>query len=161
MTPQIIKKQIVESLVLSKLGYNDVVTYPLPVFLQTKIQRVQNAAASFVTNRYSTEKDVVKLGWLPTLERAQFNLLKSVYKSLHDPLWPKYLPLEMHEPSRCLRSSAAPQLAIPLMKNTFQDGAATLFNNLPANIRLCSDEHCFNREVKLILLNNAKQRLTS
>ena len=161
MAPQNTKKQIAESLVLSKLGYNDVVTYPLPVFLQKKIQRVQNAAASFVTNRYSTEKDVVKLGWLPTLERAQFNLLKSVYKSMYNPLWPKYLPLEMHETSRCLRSSAAPQLAIPLMKNTFQDSAATLFNNLPANIRSCIDEHCFNRQIRTILMNNAKERLTS
>ena len=92
---------------------------------------------------------------------AMVMLLKSVYKSMYNPLWPKYLPLEMHEISRCLRSSAAPQLVIPLMKNTFQDSAATLFNNLPANIRSCVDEHCFNRQIRTILMNNAKERLAS
>jgi hypothetical protein len=51
-----------------------------------KIQNVFAIKNSFVINRYSTEKDVVKLGWLPTLERAQFNLLKSVYKSMYNPL---------------------------------------------------------------------------
>ena len=82
MTPQNIKKQIAESLVLSKLSYNDVVIYPLPVHLQKKIQRAQNATASFVNNHYCTEKDVVKLGWLPTLERTQFNLLRSAHKEI-------------------------------------------------------------------------------
>ena len=72
MTPQNIKKQIAESLVLSKLSYNDMVIYPLPVYLQKKIQRVQNATASFVNNHYCTEKDVVKLGWLPTLDNLTY-----------------------------------------------------------------------------------------
>ena len=70
MTPQNVKKQIAESPVLSKLSYNDMVIYPLPVHLQKKIQRVQNATASFLNNHNCTEKDVVKLGWLSTLERT-------------------------------------------------------------------------------------------
>ena len=126
MTPQNIEKQIAESLVLSKLSYNDMVIYPLPVHLRKKIQRVQNATASFVNNHYCTEKDVVKLGWLLTLERTQFNLLRSVHKSIYNPMWPQYLALEMHEPSRCLRSSSAPRFTIPMIKNTFQDCAAKL-----------------------------------
>ena len=105
MTPQNIKKQLVESRVISKLSYNDMVLYPLPVYLKKKIQRVQNCAVSFVINRYCTEKDVVMLGWLPTLERAQFNILRSEHKSIYDPLWPTYLALEMRKPSRCLRSN--------------------------------------------------------
>ena len=31
---------------------------------------VQNAAAGFVTNRYSSESDVLNLGWLPVKERT-------------------------------------------------------------------------------------------
>ena len=76
MTPQVTKTSLVQSLVLSKLNYNDSVTYPLGAFLQKRIQRVQNAAASFVLNRYCSEKDVLKLGWLPTLENTQYNILK-------------------------------------------------------------------------------------
>ena len=66
MTPQETKKSLVQSLVLSKLNFNDTVTYPLPMFLQERMQRVQNAAPDFVLNRYCSEEDVLKLGWLPT-----------------------------------------------------------------------------------------------
>ena len=38
MTPQHIKKQLVESLVISKLDYNDIVSYPLPKYLQVFYQ---------------------------------------------------------------------------------------------------------------------------
>ena len=41
MTP---KESLVQSLVLSKLNFNDSFTYPLPAFLQKRVQRVQNAA---------------------------------------------------------------------------------------------------------------------
>ena len=59
MTPQETKKSLVQSLVLSKLNFNDTVTYPLPMFLHKRMQRVQNAAAGFVLNRYCSEKDVL------------------------------------------------------------------------------------------------------
>ena len=58
MTPKATKKSLVQSLILSKLNYNDSVTYPPPAFLQKRIQCIQNAAASFVLNRYCSEKDV-------------------------------------------------------------------------------------------------------
>ena len=70
MTPQETKKSLVQSLVLSKLNFNDTVTYPLPMFLQERMQRVQNAAPDFVLNRYCSEEDVLKLGRLPTLENT-------------------------------------------------------------------------------------------
>ena len=55
MTRQETKKSLAQSLVLSKLHFNDTVTYPLPAFLQKKVQRVQNKAASFVLNRFCLE----------------------------------------------------------------------------------------------------------
>ena len=61
MAPQNVKKQLAECLVLSKLQFNDIVCYPLPMYLQKKIQKVQNYAASFVVNRYATEEDVLKV----------------------------------------------------------------------------------------------------
>ena len=121
MTPQATKKSLVHSLVLSKLNYNDSFTYPLPAFLQKRIQRVQNAAASFVLNRYCSEKNVLKLGWLPTLENTQFNILKLGHRALFSETWPEYLKLNRHNPQRTLRSSNAPLLQISLVKGTFQD----------------------------------------
>ena len=92
MTPQETKKSLVQSLVLSKLNFNDTVTYPLPMFLQKRMQRVQNAAAGFVLNRYCSEEDVLQLGWLPTLENTKLNILKLGHRALYNN-WPEYLTL--------------------------------------------------------------------
>ena len=72
MTPQETKKPLAQSLMLSKLHFNDTVTCPLPAFLQKKVQRVLNAAASFVLNRFCSEKYVLEVGWLPILERTRY-----------------------------------------------------------------------------------------
>ena len=71
--------------------YNDSVTHSLPAFFQKRIQHVQNAAVSFVLNRYCSEKDVLKLGWCPTLENTQYNILKLGHWVLFSEMWPKYL----------------------------------------------------------------------
>ena len=101
MTPQETKKSLVQSLVLSKLNFNDTVTYPLPMFLQKRMQRVQKAAARFVLNRYCSE-DVLQLGWLPTLENTKLNILKLGHHALYNNNWPEYLTLCRHNPSRTL-----------------------------------------------------------
>ena len=51
-TPLHVKKQLAESLILSKMYYNIIVYHPLPMNQLKKLQRVKNAAASFVTNKY-------------------------------------------------------------------------------------------------------------
>ena len=76
MTPQDTKKSLVQILVLSKLNFNVSVTYPLPAYLQKRVQRVQNAAAGFVLNSFCSERDVLELGWLPTLENTVLNILR-------------------------------------------------------------------------------------
>ena len=75
MAPRQVKKQFAESLIIFaesliifKLDYNRIACYPLPAYLQKKVQRVRNAVASFVRNCYSTEQDVLNLGWLPPLK---------------------------------------------------------------------------------------------
>ena len=79
----LVKKQLAECLVQSRLDYNSSVLEPLPVYLMKRLTRVQSSAAGFVTNRYATEKDVIKLGWLPLQERREHNLLKLAHKALH------------------------------------------------------------------------------
>ena len=58
---------------LSKLDYNDIVSYPIPEYLVKRLQRVQRAAAGFVIGRFVTELDVLKLGWLPIKERRDLH----------------------------------------------------------------------------------------
>ena len=114
LAPIQVKKQLAESLVLSKIDYKDVIHYPLPACLNNKLQRVQNVKASFVYNRYCREVDVLSLGWLPLTERKQHHLLRSAHKTIWDPNWPKYSKLKIRSMSRALRSSSSIMLEIPL-----------------------------------------------
>lgn len=159
MTPQETKKSRVQRLVLSKLNFNDTVTYPLPMFLQKRMQRVQNAAAGFVLNRYCSEENVLKLGWLPTLENTQLNIVKLGHRALYNNNWPEYLTLSRHNPSRTLRSSSTPLLQISLLKGTFQNSVANLYNDLPASISSITDYHHFVKESAKILKAKAIMRL--
>ena len=147
-----VKKQLAECLVLSKLQFNDIVCFPLPIYLKKKIQRVQNSAASFVVNHYATEEDVLKLGgWLPTKERTELNLLRTTHHAIYNPSWPEYFKVEKRESKRLLRSNKAPLLVVPLIKGTFEDFISSLFNELPAQTRSCSDLPSYIRQVKDIL----------
>ena len=75
-----LRKQLAETLILSKLDYADLVFYPLPQFLLCHLQRVQFAAASFVLGHYvKSFRDVLTIGWLPINERRDLNLLKSCF----------------------------------------------------------------------------------
>ena len=136
---------------LSKLNFTDTVTYPLPAFLQKKVQRVQNAAASFVLNRFCSEKDVLEVGWLPTLERTQYNIMKLVHEALHKDTWPSSLALIRHNTDWELRSSRAMTLQILLVKETWQKSAANLFNGLTETVRSCTNFSTFSKETYRII----------
>ena len=124
------------------------------------MQCVQNAAAGFVLNRYYSEKDVLKLGWLPTLENTQtLNILKLRHQALYNNNWPEYLTLSRNNPSHTLRSSSTPLLEISLSKGTFQDSVANLYNDLPASISSIPDYHHFVKESAEILKAKAIMRL--
>ena len=59
------RKHLVETLILSKISYCDIVFYPLPKFLLARLQRLQFAMASFVTCKYvNSISTILDLGWL-------------------------------------------------------------------------------------------------
>ena len=41
------------------------VFYPLPVYQEKRLQRLQNAYAGFVTRKFAGLEDIIKLNWLP------------------------------------------------------------------------------------------------
>ena len=92
---------------------------------------MQNTAVSFVLNCYCTEKDVLKLGLVPTLENTQLNNLKLGHHALYNNNWPDYLILLRHDPSCILQSNSTPLLQIPLLKGTFQDSVVNLIYIMP------------------------------
>ena len=158
MAPKALRKPLVEALVLSKLDFNDVM-FPLPQYLEAKLQRVQRCAISFVNNCYAKMADVIRLGWLPVKEITEFHLLRITHRALYDAHWLCYLTLERHQTTRNLCSSATPQLVMPLETGTFQDSASRLFNNLPNDIKLETNAKTFVKKVLKFLETKAESGL--
>jgi len=103
--------------------------------------------------------DVIRLGWLPVKERTEFHLLRTTHRALYDTHWPSYLTLERRQTTRNLRSSAMPQLVVPLETGTFQDSASRLFNSLPNDIKLETNAKTFVRKVFEFLKTKAESGL--
>jgi len=94
LAPYHVRKQLVESLVLSKLDYGCVVFYPLPDYQMKRLQRVQTTCASYVFGRCAVLEDLQKLNWLPFIERRDLAMLKIAHKALYEETWPEYLRLK-------------------------------------------------------------------
>ena len=133
-----LRKQLAETLILSKLDYADLVFYPLPQFLPHRLQRVQFAATRLVLGHYIKNfRDVPKIGWLPINERRDLNLLKFCFKTFHNTeTWPDYLKIIKQECPKELCSSNSIRLVVPTENGTFQGKASKLFQGHPTTIFL-------------------------
>ena len=98
-TPYKLRKTLAEALILSKFDYGNVAYQNVPKFLIKRLQKVQTISAVYVLNLYAKECDVIKLGWLPIIERNEFNTTKLAFKALYCSEWPGYLPLKFHKPN--------------------------------------------------------------
>ena len=76
LAPFKVRKQLAETLILSKIDYNEAVSNPIPDYLIKRLQGFQLAAAGFVMGRFTDMIDILALGWLPLAERRDFNLCK-------------------------------------------------------------------------------------
>jgi hypothetical protein len=161
LAPFKIRKQLAETLILSRIDYNDAVSNPIPDYLIKRLQRVQLAAAGFVMGHFADVADILNLGWLPIAERRDFNLSKLIFKALHEKQWPSYLTLEMYTPNRTLRSSSEHNLTVPLEEGTFQACCAKVYNNLPEEIKLCDSKNIFNGLAKTFFRDIAAERLSA
>ena len=96
-------------------------------------------------------ESVLKLGWLPMRERRDFNLLKATHKAIDAQHWPEYAILEVHKPTKSLRSNPTLDFVRPQERGTFQDISSELFNTLPNNIKATSNYSQFCPAVKDVL----------
>ena len=131
----------------------------IPKYQIHRLQRMQNTTAGYVYGRYTAIKDVIDLNWLPVKENIGYNTIKLVHKSLHCKLWPKYLNVELREPARNLRSSDLGAKILQGGTNTFQQ-QATIYNELPPNIRRIEEFSVFNKEVRGYLKDRALRALS-
>ena len=149
-----------ESLILSKIDYNDIVTYPIHEYLLKRLQRVQFAAAGFVCRKFADMRDILKLGWLPIVERQEYHIAKTAYQAATSRLWPKHLKLEQYVPPRTLRSSGEFSLVLSRITGSFRHYAPKVFNALPATVRASNDRWQFSRMCKAHFVSRTADRLT-
>ena len=159
-TPFKVRKSLAEALILSRLNYCNVVYGQLPVYLQNRLQRVQNCAAGYVLGRYARLIDSLSLNWLPVVENIDFNIVKYAYQALNDKLWPTCLHTETVKHNRSLRSQNSGPKIDYAEKHTFQDQSA-IFNDLPLNIRQSIDKNVFSREARGYYKDKALARALS
>ena len=149
-------------MILSKTDYGSVVYQNVPKFLIKRLQKVQTISAGYVLNRYAKECDVIKLGWLPIIERFEFNTTKLLFKALHCPEWPDYLPLKFHKSNYrvTLRNSDDYKLPYVKGKNTFKSDVYRCFNDLPLDLRKEINNNKFISGVKSFYINKVLARLS-
>ena len=146
--PLLIRKHIVESLVLSKLDYCNAVYGNIPDYQLKRLQRLQNSCAGYVLAKFAKTDDLERLGWLSIKKRLELSIAKLSHKSLYE-----QIPLKTKQhivTEYNLRSLNAPKLekASKLEKGTFQDQSSTVFNNLPSDLRNCTEHSLFCKNMK-------------
>ena len=120
-------KQLAQSLVLSKINFNDFVYHPITNEQTKKLQRVQLVAASFVYNKYVNMKDIINLKWLLIEEQRTFNLLKLIHKSMNDVFFPTIIKLELRNTLPSLRRQNVVSFQPSMVNGTFQDSAKRFY----------------------------------
>ena len=156
-------KQLVTSLLLSKLDYCNSL---LAGVSKTEIQRlqvIQNNAARLIfrKNKFDSAKPLLKiLHWLPVHRRIDFKIAVLVFKTLEGTA-PNYLRdlLTVKTHPRVLRSSLdSTKLLVPRTKRTAGDRAFAvygpkLWNSLPNDIRELPTLPLFKKHLKTYLFS--------
>ena len=156
-------KQVVQSLVISRLDYCNALLAGIPNNLMERLQRIQNSAARLVsrTRRQDHITPVlINLHWLPIKCRIDFKILLLVYKTFHGEA-PVYICklLTPYQPKRTLRSGDKGLLDQPrAYRRTFGDRAFAIYapnawNALPQNIRLSPSVASFKKNLKTHLFH--------
>ena len=96
--------------------------------------------------------------WLPVHYRIQFKIATLTYKTLAT-CQPSYLYnlLQLHPPSRALRSSTQQLLQVPYMstdfgRSAFSYSSPATWNSIPTSIKNCPSLYSFKRHLKSHLI---------
>ena len=141
-----VTKQLIVSLVLSKMDYCNILLSGLPNEHLKKLQCIQNYAAKIVLRKKKSDHVtplLYSLHWLPVRERIEYKTATIVFKCLND-LAPSYLSELIHEnyKPRSLRSSNDTSLLFIPKKNlksygdrSFEYCGPKVWNALPRSLR--------------------------
>lgn len=151
-------KTLVCSLVTSRLDYCNALLYGLPASVIQRLQRIQNTAARVVTRRKKHDHitpTLETLHWLPIHYRVQYKVLLYVFKALKQeaPLYLEEL-VNIYKPARSLRSENNTTLVTPIVRTKsygerrFDKAAASLWNDLPNELRNVQSVNVFKKKLK-------------
>ena len=158
-TPYYVRKQLAETLVLSRIDYGNAVYHSAPAYLLNRLQRVINASAGYVRRSYSNDNDIIKMRWLPIIERLEFSIAKLAWKSINSSDWPKFLPMQKNPQTRTRRGQLKDTIRCSTnIQTTFEYTASKIFNDLPTDCRSCDDYHMFCKMAKKYFLDKALAR---
>lgn len=152
---------LIHAFVTSRIDFCNSLYSGLPWSLLSRLQKLQNQAARIATGtgRFEHISPVLSaLHWLPVRRRVEFKILIFVHKYVYDDS-PDYFDLHLHQPSRVTRRANAPVLQKPMSKHVrtgdraFSVNGPTLWNSLPAELRLISDFNKFKTCLKTYLFN--------
>lgn len=158
-------KTLIHALVTSRLDFSNALLFGIPAKLTGRLQRVQNTAARLITRtrKYDHITPVLmSLHWLPVEYRYQYKILMYTYKALNgsSPAYLAELVVPYH-PARALRSDSELLLAVPRTNTAtygnrcFNKATATLWNNIPLDIREAKSLFTFKAKVKTHLFKLA------
>jgi hypothetical protein len=150
---------IIHAFVTSQIDYCNSLLSGLPANLIKKVQRVQNTAARLVCKLRKYERITpafITLHWLPVRYRIIFKVVLLVHKGIHGkaPLYIKEMLVMKSNPRYDTRSNDACILTIPKHRSStlgaraFAVQGPKQWNDLPTDLRLCSDTDEFKRKLK-------------
>jgi hypothetical protein len=160
-------KSLVQSNVISRLDYCNVLLHKLPKALLTRIQLVQNTCARLVTGtgrRDHITPVMIQLHWLPVEQRVTYKVLLYTFKAING-LAPSYISdlIVQYQPTRSLRSAGQSLLRVPSCRTvtygsrSFRVAAPTLWNALPEDLRHIQTVAAFKKLLKTHLFRLAYQ----
>ena len=99
-TSQSVRKQLVESLIFSRLDYCNNLFIDLPQYQVRRMIKLQKSCASFVKGKFCSIENVVSRKWQLVPERIDFAVLKMKFKGLLNERVPSNFRISIKEKKR-------------------------------------------------------------